>query len=77
MQQVLGGREWARPPPRGLPRATAQRQIDAFSSVCFRFRACAVAFALVFLLSLYYVYYDGVCVLKAGQASGPKPSGYK
>ena len=32
---------------------------------------------LSFLLSLYYVYYDGVCLLKAGQASGPQPSGYK
>ena len=44
-------------------------------SAFFRFTVRVRLRSLSFPLSLYYVYYDGLCQEKAGQESGPKPSG--
>ena len=66
------GRIWARPPPRGLPRLTAQRSVGRYNWRLFAFLRVRLR-SLSFLLSLYYVYEDGLCQKQAGQASGPKP----
>ena len=48
----LRGRIWARPPPRGLPRKTAQRNLDDVVGAFPFFLACSVASALLCALSV-------------------------
>ena len=48
------GRRWARPPPRGLPRTTAQRPFEDVSVGFFRFLACAVVRSRVCSLCIMY-----------------------
>ena len=56
------GREWARPPPRGLPRATAQRQMDDSSSACFPLHCvCGCVCSLFCSLCIMYITMVSVC----------------